>query len=77
MSIADRIIPHVRRRFQNARADLFLDLLVRVTHRWWVKKCRVADWHLLDQRHMAELFPDAMITVERFGGLPKSVIAWR
>lgn len=51
--------------------------LVRITDRWWVKKCGVADWHLLDHTDMAELFPDAVITVERFGGLPKSVIAWR
>lgn len=51
--------------------------LVRVTDRWWLKKCGVADWHLLDQRDMAALFPDAVITIERFAGIPKSVIAWR
>lgn len=51
--------------------------LVRVTDRYWVKKCGVADWHLLDTSDMHTLFPDASIHVERVLGLPKSVIAWR
>lgn len=51
--------------------------LVRVTDRCWVKKCGVADWHLLDESDMARLFPGGNLMVERFAGLPKSVIAWR
>jgi SAM-dependent methyltransferase len=51
--------------------------LIRVTDRFWVKKCGVADWHLLGRRDMAALFPGGTITVERFFGLPKSLIAWR
>jgi hypothetical protein len=50
--------------------------LLPVTDRFWVKKCGVADWHLLDERLMSQLFPDARITVERFLGMRKSVIAW-
>jgi SAM-dependent methyltransferase len=51
--------------------------LIRVTDRYWVKKCGVADWHLLGRRDMAGLFPGGSVTVERFLGLPKSLIAWR
>jgi hypothetical protein len=51
--------------------------LVAVTDRLWVKKCGVADWHLLDERDMAALFPDARVLVERWLGLPKSVVAYR
>jgi SAM-dependent methyltransferase len=51
--------------------------LIRVTDRFWVKKCGVADWHLLGWRDMAALFPGGTVTVERFFGLPKSLIAWR
>lgn len=51
--------------------------LVRITDRFWVKKCGVADWHLLGEDDMARLFPDARILVERAVRLPKSIIAWR
>jgi SAM-dependent methyltransferase len=51
--------------------------LVRFTDRFWVKKCGIADWHLLDERRMQQLFPGAAVTVERTLGLPRSVIAWR
>lgn len=51
--------------------------LVRVTDRFWVKKCGVADWHLLDERDMADLFPEAHIVVEPWLGFTKSVIAVR
>lgn len=44
--------------------------------RLWIKRAGVADWHLLGVREMRELFPDAKITVERFLGIPKSVIAY-
>jgi cyclopropane fatty-acyl-phospholipid synthase-like methyltransferase len=50
--------------------------LVRLTDRYWVKKCGVADWHLLDEHTMQHLFPDGTITVERMLGMRKSVIAW-
>lgn len=51
--------------------------LIPITDRVWVKKCGVADWHLLGHKGMQALFPDAQIEVERIGGLPKSLIAWR
>ena len=51
--------------------------LIRLTDRWWIKHCGVADWHLLAPSDMSELFPGADIVVERFAGLPKSVIAVR
>lgn len=51
--------------------------LVRVTDRVWVKRCQVADWHLLGTADMRSLFPDAAIHVERWLGLSKSVIAYR
>lgn len=51
--------------------------LVRVTDRFWVKKCGFADWHLLDENDMSRFFPGARITMERFWGMPKSIIAWR
>jgi 2-polyprenyl-3-methyl-5-hydroxy-6-metoxy-1,4-benzoquinol methylase len=51
--------------------------LIRATDRFWVKKCGVADWHLLDPTDMQRLFPGARIHVERLAGLPKSVIACR
>jgi SAM-dependent methyltransferase len=51
--------------------------LVAVTDRVWVKKCRVADWHLLGVAEMHGLFPDGTVHVERVVGLPKSIIAWR
>jgi SAM-dependent methyltransferase len=51
--------------------------LVRLTDRFWIKACGVADWRLLDEADMRRLFPDATVTIERMFGLPKSVIAWR
>lgn len=51
--------------------------LVRLTDRFWVKYCGVADWHLLGAREMRALFPDAALRVERVFGLPKSLIAYK
>lgn len=51
--------------------------LVDVTDGFWVKKCGVADWHLLDTEDMRALFPDASLHIERVAGLPKSIIAFR
>jgi SAM-dependent methyltransferase len=51
--------------------------LVALSDRVWVKKCGVADWHLLGRAELAALFPDAKVAVERLAGLPKSLIAWK
>lgn len=51
--------------------------LVGVTDRFWVKKCGVADWHLLATEDVRALFPDASLHIERVAGLPKSIIAFR
>lgn len=52
--------------------------VVSLTDRFWVKHCQgTVDWELLTVPDMAELFPDADIHVERFLGLPKSIVAWR
>jgi SAM-dependent methyltransferase len=50
--------------------------LIPLLDRTWVKKCGVADWHLLDLAGMRELFPGADMWVERWLGLPKSIIAY-
>jgi SAM-dependent methyltransferase len=50
--------------------------LVPVLDRFWVKKCGVADWHLLGVARMEKLFPRARIMIERWAGLPKSIIAY-
>lgn len=51
--------------------------LVALLDAMWVKKCGVADWHLLSTADMERLFPGAAIHVERVAGLPKSIIAYR
>lgn len=51
--------------------------LIRVTDTVWVKKCGVADWHLLGTVDMRRFFPDATIHIERVALLPKSIIAFR
>jgi SAM-dependent methyltransferase len=51
--------------------------LVRFTDKYWVKHCGYVDWHLLGEREMRELLPDARIHVERVLGLPKSLVAYR
>jgi SAM-dependent methyltransferase len=50
--------------------------LVRFTNRFWPKKA-APDWHLLTAKDMARMFPDAEIVIERFCGLPKSIIAMK
>lgn len=52
-----------------------LQWLVPVVDRVWVKQSGFPDWHLLGPEEMAALFPGARIHVERFLGLPKSVVA--
>jgi hypothetical protein len=51
--------------------------LIRITDRFWIKHCGVADWHLLGPADMQRLFPAASVHVERLAGLPKSVVAYR
>ena len=50
--------------------------LVRFTDKFWIKHCGYVDWNLLGAEEMRNLFPDAEIHVERFLGLPKSIIAY-
>ena len=51
--------------------------LVAATDAFWVKKCGVADWHLLGAEEMRALFPGASLHIERVAGLPKSIMAFR
>jgi SAM-dependent methyltransferase len=48
--------------------------LLQATNRWWIKSTE-PDWHLLSRRAMRGLFPQAEVVVERFAGVPKSLIA--
>lgn len=50
----------------------FIPLLNRV----WIKQTH-PDWYLLTPRQMKLLFPEAQILLERFGGLPKSIVAYK
>ena len=52
--------------------------LIRVTDKYWIKSCGgYTDWNLLSTSDMKQLFPDSVIHIERFLGLPKSIIAYR
>lgn len=52
--------------------------LVSWTDRFWVKSCHgIVDWELFTTRDMQRLFPNGELQVERFLGMPKSVIAYR
>jgi SAM-dependent methyltransferase len=53
-----------------------LQRLVPVTDRYWIKWSGVPDWHLLGPAQMQAFFPQASIWIERFAGLPKSIIAY-
>ncbi len=48
--------------------------LIRWTNGFWPKK-NLPDWRLLTIRELKDLFPEAQIQVERFLGMPKSIIA--
>jgi hypothetical protein len=50
--------------------------VVRVSDRFWVKHCGYVDWNLLDVGQMRELFPGARVHVERFAGMPKSIVVY-
>jgi SAM-dependent methyltransferase len=50
--------------------------LVQFTNKVWIKNCRYVDWNLLDCTDMRTLFPEAQIHIERFWGMPKSLIAY-
>ncbi|MEX2610924.1 MAG: methyltransferase domain-containing protein [Gemmatimonadota bacterium] len=77
----DRRFPidqHLHLPLTNFLAHESLCRVVRVTDRFWVQTSSGAvDWELLTPGDMRHLFPDAHITVERFLGLPKSIVAWR
>lgn len=51
--------------------------VVRFSDRHWAKRGVTVDWNLLGPRAMRTLFPDATLHVERWLGLPKSLIAYR
>jgi hypothetical protein len=48
-----------------------------VVDRFWIKSCDGIDWNLLRTAEMRSLFPDAVIHVEKFAQIPKSIIAYR
>jgi len=50
--------------------------LIPLLNRYWIKQTQ-PDWHLLTPRLMRQLFPDGQIVIERWCGLPKSIIAYR
>jgi 2-polyprenyl-3-methyl-5-hydroxy-6-metoxy-1,4-benzoquinol methylase len=50
--------------------------LVKFTDKHWIKHCGYVDWNLLRPVEMKTLFPEAALYIERFLGLPKSVIAY-
>jgi hypothetical protein len=52
--------------------------VVQLTDRFWIKSCAgLVDWELLTPASMRTLFPAARVVVERFLGLPKSIIAFK
>ncbi len=51
--------------------------VLKLANRWWVKKYGYVDWYLLGSKEMQQLFPESNIHVERFLGLPKSIIAFQ
>lgn len=51
-------------------------ILIKILNSFWIKKTQL-DWNLLNEREMKILFPKATIHVEKFLGLPKSIIAFK
>lgn len=51
--------------------------LTKWTQGFWIKKSWEADWNLIDPDSMQNFFPDAHIHIERFLGMPKSLIAYK
>ncbi len=51
--------------------------LTRVTDRFWIRKSGDFDWQLVPPRLMREFFPEASLHVERWLGLPKSLVAYK
>jgi 2-polyprenyl-3-methyl-5-hydroxy-6-metoxy-1,4-benzoquinol methylase len=46
--------------------------------RVWIKSCQgVVDWELFTPLELSGLFPEGRIHIERFAGLPKSIIVWK
>ena len=72
------IDPHVLLPFVQYLPHNHVCRLVRWTDQYWIKTCLgCVDWELLTPAVIGELFPDANVLVERFAGLPKSVVAWK
>jgi SAM-dependent methyltransferase len=68
---------HVHLPFVQYLSHRQLVRLVKLTDRFWIKYCGIVDWELFTPEELRALFPDADVTVERFMGLPKSIIAWK
>lgn len=49
--------------------------IMRVTNHFWPRKDDAPDWNLLDEQQMRAYFPDAEFHIERWMGIPKSIIA--
>jgi hypothetical protein len=62
--------------FTNWLPHTTLKSLVPVVDRFWFKQTGYPDWHLLGPRELRRLLPGCRIRVERFAGLPKSVVAY-
>lgn len=72
------IDPHVYLPFVQYLPHNLVCRIVPLTDRYWLNDCGgTVDWHLLTARRMSHLFPDGQVIVERFIGLPKSIIAFR
>jgi hypothetical protein len=62
--------------FANCLSHRHTVSLVRYADKYWLKKCGHVDWNLLGTKEIQALFPEAQIYIERFCGLPKSIIAF-
>ena len=64
--------------FTNWWSHNWLVRLSRFTDRFWIKSVGgLVDWNLLRTAEMCALFPEAEIYIERWLGIPKSVIAYK